>query len=181
MTARIGALVLAVLLAVPLGAAPLKLRLGWDDLRAVAAHAELSPRVVVLVNPVGKGKERYARRLRSITDRGIRLGKSSDKARFLPRESIKAVRLTPRKGEKFPGHRYSYRIGAVAVAVPFWLLTYVATYLFVPGFPDEGAIFDLGSGGAAAIPATAAVLGIYRASWLADRRAGSIWIEVDHR
>lgn len=180
MTTRIVAFVLAVLLSVPIGAAPLTLRLRWDDLRAVTAHAELSPRVVVLVNPAGKGKERYAGRLRSITDEGITLGKSPDKARNLSRESIRAVRLTPRKGEGFPGHRHGYRVGALALAVPIWVVTYIATYLFVPGFPDEGAIFDLGSGGAAAIPASAVVLGLYRASWLADRRAGSIWIEIDH-
>ena len=180
MTTRIVALVLAVLLAIPIGAAPLRLRLRWDDLQAVTTHTELSPRVVVLVTPIGRGKERYAGRLQSIADRGIILGKSLDKARLLPRESIKAVRLTPRKGKKFPGHRYGYRIGAVAVAVPLWLLTYVGTYLFVPGFPDEGAIFDLSNGGAAAIPATAVVLGLYRAALLSDRRAGSIWIEVDH-
>ena len=84
---------LVVLLQVPVRGEPLRLRLGWDDMRAVASHVEIEPRVTIWLDP--DGNRLVKGRLTEITGGGITLGKRVKKQahRLVPRSEVHSVRL----------------------------------------------------------------------------------------
>ena len=173
-------------LAIPVDAHALRLRLGWDDMRAVASHAEIGPHISVRTYKDGSPrsanspKRTVKGRLQEITDTGIALKETPRKpSRVLSRESVHAVRLMPRKGEKFKGHPYRYRLAAVFGAVPIWIGTFFLGISL--GGIQEGPLFKTGEGFHGAVPAFILPYVAYRVAWWADRRMGAIVIELDHR
>lgn len=173
---------LVVSLPVSANAAPLRLRLGWDDMQAVVSHAEISPRVVIWTGE--SGRKRVKGHLAGITEAGVTLRKpGSDPSRkprcFVPRQEVHTIRLMPREGERFPGHPYRWRIGAVAVAVPAWYYGYIAGVLLPSGYFPEGRLFKLRNRWQGFALATALPYLIYRLAWKADRALGAILIELD--
>lgn len=174
-------LALALLVPPPTSAAPLRLRLGWDDMRAVATHAEIAPRVVVWLAP--GARKRVKGHLVEITDAGITLrnprnNNPQTQNRYVSRQDVHTVRLAPVKGERFRGHPYRWRLAAVAAAFPVWLGAY---YLGVSlGGIREGPIFKTKDAWHGLVLAFGLPYGLYRLAWRADRGRGAIFIEVDH-
>ena len=183
MPVAIVAALLVFALPVSARAEPRRLHLGWNDMRAVASHAELSPRVVVWTGT--SGRKRVKGYLTEITEAGITLGKPGStsrrtKRRFVSRSEVHTVRLMPRKGERFRGHPYRWRIGAVAAAVPAWYYGYLAGVLLPSGHLPEGRLFKLRNRWQGFALASALPYLIYRVAWRADRAKGAIFIELDH-
>ena len=177
----VGLLVAA--LPVSANAEPLRLRLGWDDMQAVASHAEIAPRVVVWTGT--SGRKRAKGHLVGITEAGITLERPGSSPRrkprrFVFRQEVHTVRLMPRKGERFQGHPYQWRIGAVAVAVPAWYYGYIAGVLLPSGYFPEGRLFKLRNRWQGFALTTALPYLIDRIAWRADRALGAIFIELDH-
>ena len=182
MAVRLAALAVCLLAALPAKAAPLRLRLGWEDMQAVASHAEISPRIVVRAGP--EGKERVKGQLAGITDAGIVIEKPGNRRfvhraaiRLVPRSEVHTVRLMPVKGERFKGHPFGWRKIASVAAVPVGIGAYVVGLSFPHGIPEGRHWENITTG---ALAAVAAPWALYRLAWRADRRNGAIFIELDH-
>ena len=150
-------------------------------MRAVAAHAEIAPRVVVWLAP--DGRKRVKGHLVEMTNAGItlknpRYNNPQTQNRYVSRQDVHTVRLAPVMGERFRGHPYRWRLVAVAAAFPVWLGAY---YLGVSlGGIREGPIFKTKDAWHGLVLAFGLPYGLYRLAWRADRRRGAIFIEVDH-
>ena len=173
-------LAVALLLPVPTNAEPLRLHLGWDGVRAVASHAEISKRVIVRLAP--DGRRTLKGRLVEIADAGITLSnprkKPQNRERLVPRREIHTIRFVPVKGDRFPGHPYRWRLAAVAGAVPVWIGGYFVGVSF--GHIREGPLFKTKDAWHGLALAFALPYVLYRLAWKADRGRGAIFIELDH-
>lgn len=176
MPVRATVALLAILLPVPTVGEPLRLCLGWDDMRAIASHAEIASRITVWLEPEGSRPAKV--HLREITESGITLGKGR-KPRFVPRSEVREVRLIPIKGKRFPGHPYRLRTVAAIAAVPLWLFTHSAAIVAQGGTPHK-RLFTSRFAWLGYATATPMTYFVYRAARNADRRRGAIIIELDH-
>ena len=173
---RIVASLLIVSLAVPANGEPIRLQLGWDDMRAVASHAEISPKVVVRLGP--DGRKRAKGRLAGITPEGIGL-RSSRKDRFVRQGDVHSIRLMPVKGARFKGHPRYWRTAAAVGGVILFFGLYWLMILLPEGLP-EGPIFNNHKSPKAYVVATTAPAAVYWLALRADRGRGAIIIELNH-
>lgn len=154
----------------PLRAKETVVRLSWQEVRIVAAHAGFLSKVRVRTRV--HGQQPIRGKLLEVTGTGLRIAIGSTE-RFLSRDRLHSFRLFPRKAT----HRRNRNIAAVAAA-PVGFGTFLGTWAVACG---AGACSESGGGaGALVIPAAFAVpYLIYRAAHKADR--GSLLIVLEDR
>ena len=165
---NLGALALAISL--PASASTLEIRLNWEEVRTVLAHASVRPRVRVRTTDLPDRAIRA--RLTGITGKGLTLWRGREQVAVL-REDVASVRVFPART-----HIRRNRAIAVILAVPIGIGAYVGTIVLAAvstgGIPEGG--YKIGPSLGFIAAGAAVPLLVYRKARNMDR--GSILIAV---
>ena len=158
-----------LIVAIPVSASPTVLHLQWNELQVVAESENFRERVTVRTGQDGTGRVRG--KLEAITDASLILQNRAGQT-AIDRAAVHSVRLGRKRGNPF-----RMRIVGAALMFPMWFVG-LHLGLSIPGGIPEGRWWKMsrtpqGLAASAALPA-----GIYWLTQRADRKAGSIIVEL---
>lgn len=158
-----------LIVAVPAAAGPTVLSLRWNELQVVAEGENFRETVTVRTEP--DGTRRLRGKLEAITDTSLILRNDRGKIE-IDRTAVHSVRLGRKRGNPF-----RMRIVGAALMFPMWLVG-LHLGLSTPGGIPEGRWWKMsrtpqGLAASVALPA-----GIYWLTLRADRKVGSIIVEL---
>ncbi|MXY68381.1 MAG: hypothetical protein F4Y47_07455 [Acidobacteriia bacterium] len=158
-----------LIIAVPASAGPTVLSLRWNELQVVAEGENFREKVTVRTEP--DGTRRVRGKLEAITDTSLILRNDRGKI-AIERTAVHSVRLGRKRGNPF-----RMRIVGAALMFPMWFVG-LHLGLSIPGGIPEGRWWRMSRTPQGLAASVALPVGIYWLTQRADRRAGSIIVEL---